>query len=91
VAAGTRGARPRTGGSVNLAPPLILIVPIVSMLGMYDGASTVAAIKEGYQTQERRNLLIKGDTRFDVNSSGADPATSDLICRKLLRQPPGVP
>jgi hypothetical protein len=36
-----------------------------SMLGMFNGTDTVAAIKEGYVKTER-GVLIKGDTRFDI-------------------------
>ena len=31
-----------------------------------DGASAVAASKEGYQQREVRNVPIHGDTRFDI-------------------------
>ena len=37
-----------------------------SMLGMFNGTDTVAAIKEGYVQTDERSVLIKGDTRFDI-------------------------
>jgi hypothetical protein len=39
---------------------------VYSMSGMYDGISTVAASKDGYQQQEVINVPIQGDTRFDI-------------------------
>jgi hypothetical protein len=35
------------------------------MFGMFDGTGAVSVIKEGFQT-ERRDVLINGDTRFDI-------------------------
>ena len=53
VASGWRGATTDNNGTYK-------------MLGMYDGANTVAASKDGYQNQEIRDVSIKGDTRFDI-------------------------
>jgi hypothetical protein len=33
---------------------------------MFNGTDTVAAIKEGYVRTEERSVLIKGDTKFDI-------------------------
>jgi hypothetical protein len=53
VASGWRAATTDKSGFYQLA-------------GMYDGTNTVTAVKEGYQEQSRRDVAIKGDTRFDI-------------------------
>ena len=37
-----------------------------TLLGMFDAAVTVVTIKEGYAETRHKNMLIKGDTTFDI-------------------------
>jgi hypothetical protein len=37
-----------------------------TLLGMFDGTGTVVTIKEGYGEIHHKNVLIKGETRFDI-------------------------
>jgi hypothetical protein len=37
-----------------------------TLLGMFDGTGTVVTIKEGYAQTQHKNVLIKGNTRFDI-------------------------
>lgn len=53
VASGWRGASTDRNGFYQMA-------------GMYDSTNMVTAIKEGYQEQSRRDVVIKGDTQFDI-------------------------
>jgi hypothetical protein len=53
VASGWRGATTDKNGFYQMA-------------GMYDGSNVVTAIKEGYEEQTRRDVSIKGDTRYDI-------------------------
>ena len=37
-----------------------------TLLGMFDATVTVVTIKEGYAESRHENVLVKGDTRFDI-------------------------